>query len=81
MINFKNLILSNPLVDVETERMLQQEMAFSLGLYDETQSSQIETLRRLCEESISDKKVDVSETDRQCKLIIDYITTTTGGVN
>jgi len=56
-------------------------MPFSLGLYDETQSSQIETLRRLCEESISDKKVDVSETDRQCKLIIDYITTTTGGVN
>ena len=35
-INFKHLILSNPLVDVETERMLQHELAYTLGLYDDS---------------------------------------------
>jgi carboxypeptidase D len=35
-INFKRLVLSNPLVDVETERMYQHELGFSLGLYDES---------------------------------------------
>jgi len=50
----KNLILSNPLVDVETERMNQHHLGFAIGLYDESQSPQVESLRRHCEESIND---------------------------
>jgi len=50
----KNLILSNPLVDVETERMHQHHLGFAIGLYDESQSPQVESLRRHCEESIND---------------------------
>mgnify|MGYP002632254586 CR=1 FL=1 len=38
-INFKTLVLSNPLVDVETERMHQHELGYSLGLYDDSQSA------------------------------------------
>lgn len=50
-INLKSLVVSNPLVDVPTERMHQHELGYTLGLYDDSQSSQVETLRRHCEES------------------------------
>ena len=39
LITLKNLILSNPLVDVPTERMFQHELGYTLGLYDDSQSA------------------------------------------
>ena len=59
-------MLSNPLVDVETERMHQHELGFALGLYDESQSSQVQTLRRHCEESINNTNYTVSEASENC---------------
>lgn len=35
-IRLKSLIVSNPLVDVPTERMHQHELGYSLGLYDDS---------------------------------------------
>lgn len=65
-INFKTLVLSNPLVDVETERMHQHELGFALGLYDQSQSAQVETLRRHCEESIENPNITVSDASASC---------------
>jgi hypothetical protein len=75
------LILSNPLVDVETERMNQHHLGYALGLYDESQSPQVESLRRHCEESINDPYFSVDAQSNYCKGILDYITTPTGDVN
>jgi carboxypeptidase D len=80
-INFKSLILSNPLVDVETERMHQHELGYAIGLYDDGQSAQVETLRRHCEESISDPDVSTSSAETNCKNIENYISNLAGGVN
>lgn len=33
--NFRNLILSNPLVDTPTERLHQESLGWALGLYDD----------------------------------------------
>lgn len=80
-INFQRLVLSNPLVDVETERMHQHELGFAIGLYDESQSAQVEVLRRHCEETITDASVDVSTAENNCKDILNYISKLTGTVN
>lgn len=37
------------------------------------------TLRRHCEETISDQNVSVDKADANCKQILDYITDLTGG--
>ncbi len=77
----KNLILSNPLVDVETERMNQHHLGHALGLYDQSQSPQVETLRKKCEQTINDPNTPVALSSDNCKSILDYITDTTGEVN
>lgn len=52
-----------------------------MGLYDESQSSQIQTLRRHCEESINNMNYSVSEASSNCERVLDYITDLTGGVD
>jgi hypothetical protein len=79
-IKIKNLILSNPLVDVPTERMHQHELGFAIGLYDDSQIEQVETLRKHCDEA---KGLGLGPSDQSaaCKAVLDYITEPTGGVD
>jgi hypothetical protein len=80
-IRFQRLVLSNPLVDVETERMHQHELGYTIGLFDESNSAQVETLRRHCEETITDSTVSVATAETNCKNILNYIAIPTGNVN
>lgn len=50
-------------------------------MYDDSQSPQVETLRRHCEESISDSSVSVATAETNCKNIENYISNLAGGVN
>ena len=61
--------------------MYQHELGFSLGLYDESQSEQVQTLRRHCEETINNQNFTVSDASANCQRILDYITDLTGGVD
>ena len=61
--------------------MHEHEQGFALGLYDESQSAQVETLRRHCEESISNPTVTVSDASDKCLQVLLYTTQTTGGVD
>ena len=70
-INVRTLILSNPLVDVPTERLNQHHLGYSLGMYDDSQSEQVETLRRHCEEApATDTAISTSA---KCKAILNYV--------
>jgi hypothetical protein len=61
--------------------MNQHHLGYALGLYDESQSPQVESLRRHCEESINDPTFSVNAVSNYCKGILDYITAPTGDVN
>lgn len=72
-IDIRIISLSDPLVDVETERMNQHRLAYATGLYDEGQSAQVELLRNRCETNINDESVDLDTREDNCKDILNYV--------
>ena len=73
--------MSNPLVDVPTERMHQHELGFALGLYDDSQSPQVELLRKRCDDAFVDESATESDKSTACKGILNYIADIPGDVN
>ena len=61
--------------------MHQHELGYTIGLYDESNSAQVETLRRHCEETITDSTVSFATAETNCKNILNYIAIPTGNVN
>ena len=61
--------------------MHQHELGYSLGLYDKSQSAQVETIRRHCEETITDPSVDPATSEATCKDILNYVARIVGEVN
>ena len=61
--------------------MYQHSLGYTLGLYDDSQSAQVEVLRRHCEESIVDESISVDDAETNCKNIENYIAKLAGDVD
>ena len=60
--------------------MHQHELGYALGLYDDSQSGQVETLRRHCEEAPGLNRT-ASQTSSNCKNILNYVANIGSGGN
>ena len=70
-IPLSNLILFDPLVDTPTERLNQLVLPYAIGLYDDFQIDQTETLLRKCEEAPS-RGFSPDEQSTACKNVLNY---------
>lgn len=61
--------------------MHQHELGYALGMYDDSQSPQVEVLRRHCEETINNPAYSVSDAEDNCKNIENYISHLAGTVS